>query len=102
MEMNLTGIPITAQEALSHGLVSKVFPVDSVVDEAVKTADVIAGHSKLIVQMAREATNASFESNLAEGLKTERRLFHATFSTQDRKEGMTAFVEKRKPQWQDQ
>ena len=72
---------------------------DNVVEEAVKTADKIASHSQLIVQMAKEATNAAYETTLAEGLATEKRLFHATFSTADRKEGMTAFVEKRKPQW---
>jgi len=98
MEMNLTGVPIGAEEALSFGLVSKVCG-DNVVEEAVKTADKIAGHSQLIVQMAKEATNAAYETTLTEGLATEKRLFHATFSTADRKEGMTAFVEKRKPDW---
>jgi len=98
MEMNLTGVPIGADEALAFGLVSKVCG-DNVVEEAVKTADKIASHSQLIVQMAKEATNAAYETTLAEGLATEKRLFHATFSTADRKEGMTAFVEKRKPQW---
>ena len=72
---------------------------DDVVGEAVKTADKIASHSQLVVQMAKEATNAAYETTLTEGLATEKRLFHATFSTADRKEGMTAFVEKRKPQW---
>ena len=101
MEMNLTGTPITAQEAEKLGLVSKVFPADELVNEAIKTADVIAGQSKLIVQICKQATNAAFESSLSEGLRTEKRLFHATFATEDRREGMTAFVEKRKPVWQD-
>ena len=102
MEMNLTGKPIDAQDALRMGLVSKVFPADKLLDEAIKTADVIASQSKLIVKMCKQATNAAFETPLKEGLATEKRLFHATFATQDRKEGMTAFVEKRKPDWKDQ
>ena len=103
MQMNLTGVPIGAEKALAAGLVAEVFPSgEAVVDGAVKTADKIASHSKLIVQMCKEATNAAYETTLAEGLATEKRLFHATFSTADRKEGMTAFVEKRKPSWQSQ
>lgn len=102
MEMNLTGKPIGAQEAKDAGLVSKVFPADQVVDEAIKTADAIAAHSKLIVQMCKQATNASYEASLSEGLATEKRLFHATFATHDRREGMTAFIEKRKPNWTDE
>merc|ERR1719481_1090929 len=101
MEMNLTGIPINAQEAASYGLVSKVFPAAELVGEAVKTADKIASHSKIIVQMCKDATNAAYESTLTEGLKTEKRLFYTSFATHDRKEGMTAFVEKRKPAWKD-
>lgn len=100
MEMNLTGLPISANEALQFGLVAKVCPAgDETVQEAIKTADVIAGHSQLIVKMAKDATNASYETFLDEGLTTEKRYFHMTFSTEDRKEGMTAFVEKRKPVW---
>jgi len=102
MEMNLTGVPISAEEAKQAGLVSKVFPADQVVDEAIATADKIASHSKLITQICKQATNAAYETTLAEGLATEKRLFHATFATEDRKEGMTAFVEKRKPLWSDQ
>jgi enoyl-CoA hydratase len=93
MEMNLTGVPITADEAKAAGLVSKVLPVDKVVDEAIATADKIAAHSKLIVLICKQSTNAAFESTLSEGLATEKRLFHATFATHDRREGMTAFVE---------
>ena len=102
MEMNLTGVPISATEAQKAGLVSKIFPVESVVDEAISTADKIASHSKIVVQMCKQATNAAYETTLTEGLATEKRLFHATFATHDRKEGMTAFVEKRKPQWKDE
>jgi len=101
MEMNLTGIPIGAAEAASSGLVSKVFPPESLVSEAVKTADVIAGHSKIVVQICKESTNASQELSLKEGLRFEKRMFQSTFATLDRKEGMTAFIEKRKPNWTD-
>lgn len=101
MEMNLTGIPIGAKEAASCGLVSKVFPPESLVSEAVKTADTIAGHSKITVQICKEATNAAFELSLKEGMRFEKRMFQSTFATEDRKEGMTAFVEKRKPVWAD-
>merc|ERR1712112_124247 len=102
MEMNLTGIPISAAEAASYGLMGKVFPPETLVDEAVKTADKIAGHSKIVVQICKEATNAAFELPLKEGMRFEKRMFQSTFATQDRKEGMTAFVEKRKPNWTDQ
>merc|ERR1712226_998552 len=101
MEMNLTGVPIGAAEAASRGLVSKVFPPESLVDEAVKTADTIASHSKITVQICKEATNAAFELPLKEGMRFEKRMFQSTFATEDRKEGMTAFVEKRKPNWTD-
>jgi len=101
MEMNLTGVPITAQEASSYGLVSKVFPAESLLEEAVKTADKIASHSKIIVQICKESTNAAYELSLKEGMRFEKRMFQSTFATNDRKEGMTAFVEKRKPNWTD-
>jgi len=101
MEMNLTGVPINAQEASSYGLVSKVFPPEKLVDEAIKTADKIASHSKIIVQMCKESTNAAYELTLTEGLRFEKRMFHSSFATNDRKEGMTAFVEKRAPNWTD-
>jgi len=97
MEMCLTGdLKINAQQALAAGLVSKVCPVDQLVDEAVKTADRIANNSPLILRMCKEAVNKSQELSLTDGLDYERRLFHGTFATEDRKEGMTAFVEKRK------
>jgi len=101
MEMVLTGdLKISAQEAEKAGLVSKVFPVDTLVDEAVKTAEKIANNSTVIVMMAKEAVNTSYEQTLSQGLETEKRIFHATFATEDRKEGMTAFTEKRPANFQ--
>ncbi|GAB0099975.1 enoyl-CoA hydratase, mitochondrial [Sergentomyia squamirostris] len=97
MEMCLTGDMITAQQAEQMNLVSKVVPADKLVDEAVKLGEKISKHSPLIVALCKEAVNAAYETTLAQGLLFERRHFHATFSTQDRKEGMTAFVEKRPP-----
>ncbi|XP_055855553.1 probable enoyl-CoA hydratase, mitochondrial [Episyrphus balteatus] len=95
MEICLTGNMINAEEAEKMGLVSKVIPADQLVSEAVKLGEKIGSHSSLIVQLAKEAVNTAYETTLQEGLKFERRTFHATFSTEDRKEGMTAFVEKR-------
>lgn len=101
MEMVLTGDKIGAQEAKQSGLVSKIYPVDQLVSEAVKCGEKIASNSKLVSAMAKEAVNAAFELTLAEGNRLEKRLFHATFATDDRKEGMTAFVEKRQANFQD-
>ncbi|KAK1791768.1 hypothetical protein P4O66_013747 [Electrophorus voltai] len=101
MEMVLTGDRISAQEAKQAGLVSKVFPVEQLVSEAVKCGEKISSNSKIVSAMAKEAVNAAFELTLAEGNRFEKRLFHATFATEDRKEGMTAFVEKRKAAFQD-
>ncbi|RKP38305.1 enoyl-CoA hydratase/carnithine racemase [Dimargaris cristalligena] len=96
MEMVLTGSwNLSAEEAERAGLVSKVFPADKVVDEAVKTAGKIAEHSRPMVQMAKEAVNQAYELNLSSGLLFERRLFHSTFGTADQREGMQAFIEKR-------
>jgi len=74
---------------------------DKLIEEALKTARKIASFSKPIIIMNKECVNEAFESGLQTGLKFERRVFHATFATQDRKEGMTAFAEKRKPEWKD-
>ncbi|XP_067671048.1 enoyl-CoA hydratase, mitochondrial-like isoform X1 [Haliotis asinina] len=101
MEMVLTGNMMSAQEAEQAGLVSRVFPPDQLVPEAVKTAEKIAGFSKIVVGMCKEAVNAANEMTLREGLHFEKRLFHASFATDDRKEGMTAFVEKRPPNFTD-
>ncbi|XP_063707966.1 probable enoyl-CoA hydratase, mitochondrial [Culicoides brevitarsis] len=97
MEMCLTGNMMTAQEAEKAGLVSKVVPADQLLAEAVKLGEKIATHSPLIVKLCKESVNQAFETTLQQGLLFERRTFHATFSTKDRKEGMTAFVEKRAP-----
>uniref|UniRef100_A0A8C5H5S4 Enoyl-CoA hydratase, mitochondrial n=1 Tax=Gouania willdenowi TaxID=441366 RepID=A0A8C5H5S4_GOUWI len=101
MEMVLTGDRISAQEAKQSGLVSKVYPVDQLVSEAIRCGEKIAANSKLVAAMAKESVNAAYELTLAEGNRFEKRLFHATFATDDRKEGMTAFVEKRKANFED-
>ncbi|GBG30357.1 Enoyl-CoA hydratase, mitochondrial [Hondaea fermentalgiana] len=97
MELVLTGNMMSAQEAEAKGLVARIYPVEDLVDEALKMARQISSFSKPIVQMAKEAVNASYEMSLEEGCRFERRIFHSTFSTEDRLEGMTAFVEKRDP-----
>ena len=102
MEMVLSGDQITAQEAEKWGLVSRVFPADQVVNEAIKLAERIGKNSKLIVALAKDSVNSSFETPLAEGLKVEKRLFYATFATKDRQEGMSAFVAKRPANFTDQ
>lgn len=86
-----------AQEAEKMGLVSKVFPVDKLVEETVKLGEKIASNSPLITRLCKESVNLAYETTLAEGLHFEKRLFHGTFATNDRKEGMTAFIEKRAP-----
>ncbi|XP_077678620.1 enoyl-CoA hydratase, mitochondrial isoform X1 [Eretmochelys imbricata] len=101
MEMVLTGDRISAQEAKEAGLVSKIYPVEKLLEEAISCGEKIAGNSKLVTAMAKEAVNAAFEMTLTEGNKMEKRLFHATFATDDRKEGMAAFVEKRKANFTD-
>lgn len=101
MELVLSGNRLSAQEAYIAGLVTKVFPVDKVVEEAIKLAEKIGSHSKIVVQQAKKAVNSSLELSLAEGIKLERTLFHQTFAMEDRKEGMTAFAEKRAPNFQD-
>jgi enoyl-CoA hydratase len=97
MEMVLTGRMMNAAEAERSNLVARVVPVADLLDEAIKLADTIAEKSQPIVAMAKDAVNLAFESSLEEGIRTERRLFYATFATEDRKEGMQAFVEKRTP-----
>jgi len=100
MEMCLTGRHMDAREAERAGLVSRVIPNDELLGEAIKTAAQIADLSRPIVLMAKESINTAYETCLAQGIGFERRLFHATFATADRKEGMAAFVEKRTPNWQ--
>lgn len=97
MEMVLTGRMMDAQEAERSGLVSRIVPLADLVEEAIKVAQQIADLSLPIVMMAKESVNRSYETTLAEGVLFERRTFHSTFATEDQKEGMAAFVEKRKP-----
>ncbi|CAD6237402.1 GSCOCG00002292001-RA-CDS [Cotesia congregata] len=99
MEMVLTGNQITAQEAEKFGLVSKIFPADQLINEAVKLGEKIAANSQLSVALAKEAVNKAFELSLQEGLSFERRMFQATFALDDQKEGMSAFIEKRPPKF---
>lgn len=97
MEMILTGRMMDAAEAERAGLVSRIVPAADLMDEAIKVADRIAGMSRPITLLAKEAVNRALETTLAEGVRFERRLFHSTFATEDQKEGMAAFVEKRQP-----
>lgn len=97
MEVCLSGNQITAQEALSRGLVSRVFPPEQLVDEAIKLAEKISEQSPLIIALCKESVNYAYESSLSQGLQFEKKIFYSTFATDDRKEGMTAFTEKRKP-----
>jgi enoyl-CoA hydratase len=99
MEMNLTGRMMDAGEAERANLVARVVPLASLMDEAMKTAEAIASMSLPSVLLAKEAINRSFEVPLAEGIRFERRVFHSLFATEDQKEGMKAFVEKRPPKW---
>jgi enoyl-CoA hydratase len=99
MDMILTGRNMDAAEAERSGLVARVVPAASLMDEAMKVADTIANMSLPSVLAGKEAINRAFESPLAEGVVFERRIFHALFATEDQKEGMKAFVEKRKPVW---
>lgn len=97
MEMCLSGRMMDAEEAERAGLVSRIVAADELIEEAVNTAEAIAKLSMPIVMMAKEAVNSAYETTLAEGVHFERRLFHATFSTEDQKEGMAAFADKRQP-----
>ena len=97
MEMILTGRMMDAEEAERSGLVSRVVPLAELMDDAVKTAGTIAGMSRPITYLDKESVNRAFETTLAEGVRFERRLFHSTFASDDQKEGMAAFIEKRQP-----
>lgn len=99
MDMCLTGRRMGAEEAERSGLASRVVPVDEMLDTAISIGQSIANQSRLAVVATKEAVNKSFETTLREGVLFERRMFHALFGTNDQKEGMTAFVEKRKPNW---
>lgn len=101
MELNLTGRMMDAAEAERAGLVARIIPMADLVTEALKTAATIAAKSQLAVKAAKESVNRAFETSLAEGLLFERRQFHAAFATEDQKEGMQAFMEKRAPVFRD-
>ena len=97
MDLCLTGRMMDAAEAERAGLVSRIVPAAELLSEAVKIAERVAGMSRPIAMMVKEAVNRAYETTLAEGVRFERRLFHSTFATEDRKEGMAAFIDKRKP-----
>ncbi|WP_188055888.1 MULTISPECIES: enoyl-CoA hydratase [unclassified Sphingosinithalassobacter] len=99
MEMCLTGRMMDAHEAERAGLVSRILPADELLDDALKTAELIAGMAPLAVKANKEMVNAAYETTLAQGVAFERRLFHALFGTADQSEGMSAFVEKREGKW---
>jgi enoyl-CoA hydratase len=97
MDLCLTGRMMDASEAERAGLVSRIVPATELLSEAVKLAERIATMSRPIAMMVKEAVNRAYETTLAEGVRFERRLFHSTFATEDQKEGMAAFIDKRKP-----
>ena len=100
MEMVLNNRTLSAAEALGFGLVNRVVPVESFLSEAVTLAEEIASRAPVAVRAGKEAVNAVFEGSLTTGLELEKDLFYRLFSTEDQKEGMKAFIEKRKPNWQ--
>ncbi|MFH1909259.1 MAG: enoyl-CoA hydratase-related protein [Chloroflexota bacterium] len=99
MEMVLNNRTLSAAEALQYGLVNRVVPRERYLDEALALATEIAGRAPLSLQLGKETVNKAFELSLSEGLEAERRAFYMLFATEDQKEGMKAFVEKRKPDW---
>jgi enoyl-CoA hydratase len=99
MDLILTGRMMDAAEAERSGLVARVVPAARLMEEALKVAETIAAMSQPSLLAAKEAVNRSFETSLAEGVRFERRVFHALFATKDRKEGMAAFIEKRPPRF---
>jgi enoyl-CoA hydratase len=102
MDLCLTGRMMDAAEAERAGLVSRIVPAAELLAEAVKVAERVAQMSRPVAMMVKEAVNRAYETTLAEGVRFERRLFHSTFAVADRKEGMTAFIEKRKPAFRNQ
>jgi enoyl-CoA hydratase len=97
MDMCLTARNMDAQEAERAGLVSRVVPLERLMEEAMAVAQKIAGYSLPVAMMIKESINRAYETPLTEGVRTERRIFHSQFALEDQKEGMAAFVEKRKP-----
>jgi enoyl-CoA hydratase len=101
MDMNLTGRFMDADEAERSGLVSRVVPSKKLMKETMSAAQKIAEKSMITTMVVKEAVNRSYETTLTEGLLFERRVFNALFATEDQKEGMAAFIEKREPQFRD-
>ncbi|HIF09733.1 MAG TPA: enoyl-CoA hydratase [Sneathiellales bacterium] len=99
MEMCLTGRMMDADEAERSGLVSRVVPLDDLMDEAIKLATKIAEMSRPVAMLVKESVNRAYETTLSEGVRFERRLMHSSFAFEDQKEGMKAFLDKRKPQF---
>lgn len=99
MEMVLNNRTLSAHEALGFGLVNRVVTVENFLDEALSLAQQIAGQAPVAARAGKEAVNAVFEGSLTDGLSTEKELFYSLFSTNDQKEGMSAFIQKRKPNW---
>jgi len=99
MEVCLGGRFLSAEEALRYGLINHIYPVETYVEESIKFAQKIASQAPIALRLAKQAVNASYEMTLAEGVNLERNLFYMLFSTEDQKEGMDAFVNKRKPNW---
>jgi len=99
MEIALSGEPFSASEALRIGVASKVVPLEKLAEETLKLANSIAKNSLVGLRIIKESVNSSFESPLEEGIKSENRLFRLLFQSEDSKEGISAFVQKRKPVW---
>jgi enoyl-CoA hydratase len=99
MEMILNNRTLSAQEAYQFGMVNRVVPVEAYLDEALKLAEEIAARAPVAVRVAKKTINQAFERTLSEGLAAEKQEFYNLFATEDQKEGMQAFVEKRKPEW---
>lgn len=99
MEMILNNRTLSAQEAQQFGLVNSVFPVETYLEQAIKLASEVAARAPVAIRLAKEAINRSYETSLSEGVEDERRSFYLLFNTEDQKEGMAAFIEKRDPEW---
>lgn len=99
MEMVLTGRMISAEEALKFGLINKIVPVEFYLEEAISLAREISNRPPIAVRLAKESVLKSFDTTIVDGLEFERKNFYMLFSTDDMKEGMKAFIEKRKPEW---
>jgi enoyl-CoA hydratase len=100
MEIVLNGRFLTAEEALQHGLINRIFPAEVYLEEAVNFAAEIAARAPVAIRMGKEAVNTAFETSLQVGMAHERRLFYMLFASEDQKEGMDAFINKRPPNWQ--